>query len=129
MPSPHSPYRILWPALQDPARLLVLRARFFRLVTFNLANGCWLWHGYVCKFGYGRWWRGKGVSALAHRGAFELFRHPILPDLQADHLCTTRHCVNPWHQEIVTQAEHLRRTAARRGPQRPARLRLRPVIR
>lgn len=101
------------PWVPDPAKIAALRTRLLHFVTWDGNSSCWLWTGYVCKFGYGRWWRGRGVSALAHRGAFEMFRGPVLPELELDHTCGVRMCVNPWHLEVVTNREHKRRTLQR----------------
>ena len=103
-----------------------LRARFMSFVVPEVWTGCWLWDGYVCKYGYGRFGR-RGCSALAHRAAYELFRAPILGDLEVDHLCRIRWCVNPAHLELVTREEHILRT--RLANARPARLRyIRPAL-
>lgn len=69
------------------------------------AAGCWLWQGSVNRLnGYGYVSRG-----LAHRLSYELFVGPIPRDLQVDHLCRVRSCVNPEHLEAVTQRENLLR--------------------
>lgn len=49
-------------------------------------NGCWLWTALV---------------------------GPIPSGLQLDHLCRTRHCVNPDHLEPVSQQENNRRGESR----------------
>ena len=58
---------------------------------------CWLWRGYISPKGYG-----MTAGKYAHRIAWELLRGTIPPDMQIDHLCRTRHCVNPDHMELVT---------------------------
>lgn len=45
----------------------------------------------------------------AHRVAYMLFRGAIPEGKQLDHLCRTRHCVNPDHLEAVTVKENLLR--------------------
>lgn len=71
-------------------------------------NGCWIWCGCLSKDGYG------SISVnckpkLVHRVAYELWREPIPPGLQIDHLCRIRSCVNPKHLEVVTQQENFKR--------------------
>jgi hypothetical protein len=70
---------------------------------------CWLWlAGISGNTGYGNiWWLGRTQSA--HRVAYTLVKGSIPPELTIDHLCRVRHCVNPDHMEIVTQAENNRR--------------------
>jgi hypothetical protein len=69
---------------------------------------CWLWLGGYLKDGYGQ----ISIASklwLAHRASFTIFRGPIPPTLQLDHLCRVRACVNPDHLEPVTNAENCRR--------------------
>lgn len=72
-------------------------------------SGCWLWTGFVKPDGYGSVkWRKTG--APAHRAVWESTFDIDLPeDLQLDHLCRVRRCVNPDHLEVVTAAENVRR--------------------
>lgn len=62
---------------------------------------CWLWTA-SRKLGYGRMVF-DSINILAHRLAYELLVGPIPSDLQLDHLCRVRHCVNPAHLEPVTR--------------------------
>lgn len=65
------------------------------------ANGCWLWTGTVMKNGYGYlWWEDKLVRA--HIFFYKLFRGAVPLGLVLDHTCLVKKCVNPWHQEAVT---------------------------
>lgn len=84
--------------------LEVTRRRFRSLVREDDESGCWLWCGTLNRKGYG-YFGGHG----AHRLAYEWFVGPIPAGLQIDHLCRTRHCVNPAHLEAVTLQENVRR--------------------
>jgi hypothetical protein len=70
-------------------------------------DGCWAWIGYVSPDGYGYVYdsitkRTRG----AHRVSYETFVGPVPDDLELDHLCRVRHCVNPEHLEPVTTREN-----------------------
>lgn len=74
----------------------------------NKTDGCWLWTGYLCPQGYGRY---GGVQA--HRIVYEMETGETLPAGEPlDHLCRVRNCVNPAHLELVTIAENNRRSFA-----------------
>lgn len=78
-------------------------------------EACWLWIGARTGAGYGEIQAGHRSPAgylaptLAHRFAYEYFIGPIPAELQIDHLCRVRHCVNPAHLEPVTNWENGRR--------------------
>lgn len=68
-------------------------------------DGCWHWTGYVGEQGYGE----AKVAPLrqsAHRFLYMLHCGPIPADLELDHLCRVRHCVNPEHLEPVSAREN-----------------------
>ena len=72
------------------------------------SSGCWIWQGAVSSSGYGnRWVEGKTV--LAHRFYYEELVGTIPSDLQIDHLCRNKLCVNPEHLEAVRPAVNTRR--------------------
>jgi hypothetical protein len=75
-------------------------------------SGCWEW--IAGRFGgpngrYGSF-SVKKTPVLAHRMAYELFKGPIPPGLQIDHLCRNTICVNPDHLEAVTPRVNVHRS-------------------
>ncbi len=73
-------------------------------------EACWIWTGAKAQ-GYGELLREGRPRRLAgaHRLAYEHFRGPIPRELQPDHLCRRRACVNPAHLELVTVRENVLR--------------------
>ena len=75
----------------------------------RITEACWLWEGSLLPDGYGNArWPGQ-TTTLVHRIAYELWVAPIPEDLEIDHLCFVRNCINPEHLEPVTKAENARR--------------------
>lgn len=88
--------------------------RFWAKVRFGdhpkgLRGSCWEWIGALSDEGYGRF-QLYGSTVYAHRFAYENIVGPVPSGLQLDHLCRTRHCVNPWHLDPVTGRENYRRS-------------------
>lgn len=79
--------------------------RFMEKVSIA-GDECWPWEGSMRANGYGRFGE---PTKLAHRMSYEYFRGEIPDDLQLDHLCRNRGCINPWHLEPVTPRENLLR--------------------
>lgn len=69
-------------------------------------NGCWLWTGAKVPKGYGVAQRRGFKSTMIHRLVYEKMVGPVPEDLQLDHLCLNRLCVNPDHLEPVTNREN-----------------------
>lgn len=86
-------------------------ARFWSKVADSRPHECWLWRAAISD-GYGAY-REHGKSTRAHRKAYIDLRGQIPLGLVLDHLCGTKHCVNPWHMESVTQRVNVRRWFAR----------------
>lgn len=69
---------------------------------------CHLWTAGVFSEGYGGFHL-DGHWRKAHRVAYEMNVGPIPTDLELDHLCRVRRCVNASHLEPVTRDENRRR--------------------
>ncbi len=74
----------------------------------GIGQGCWLWKKALNHHGYGRTSL-DGVLWMAHRAVYFLIKGSIRRDLQIDHLCRVRRCVNPDHMEQVTMLENIAR--------------------
>lgn len=72
-------------------------------------NGCWLWTRSLNSSGYGSFFLPPDDRMSAHRASWILWRGPLDPRHDADHLCRVRPCVNYDHLEPVTRLENLLR--------------------
>lgn len=96
---------------------------FWSYVQINNPFLCWEWLGGKCSDGYGSCSGGNG----AHRRSYELVIGNIPDNLELDHLCRNRSCVNPYHLEAVTHKVNTQRgltkTVCKRGhPRTPENL-------
>jgi len=91
--------------------------RFISYVTLNKQTGCreFGWPGkYRGKHGYGLFYVSElQQNIYAHRYHWQYVNGPIPENLELDHLCNNKCCVNLDHLEIVTHAVNIRRAAAR----------------
>ena len=71
-------------------------------------SGCWLWTAYKTQNGYGQF-SIEGRGRYVHRVTYVNRYGPVPKGLTLDHLCRTRHCVNPDHLEPVTNTENVLR--------------------
>lgn len=84
--------------------------RLLENIGASTNEGCWPWLGAVSGTGYGsfsvRLAPGRRRSVVAHRLVYEVLVGPVPPELEIDHLCRNRSCVNPAHLEPVTASEN-----------------------
>lgn len=79
--------------------------RFWRSFDRDATSGCWVLKKPNPK-GYGVVRTTSGRSMSAHRYAYSMLVEPVPDELQVDHLCRNRSCVNPSHLEPVTAREN-----------------------
>lgn len=79
-------------------------ARFWAKV--EKTETCWNWTGTRTAEGYGQVLRGTNDRVYAHRYSYELSVAPLWDDMQVDHRCHNRLCVNPEHLRAVTQKQN-----------------------
>jgi len=82
--------------------------RFWEKVDKGVADGCWNWTGALTSSGYGNFGINR-VNFIAHRLSYEWLVGEIKENLDLDHLCRNRRCVNPNHLEPVTRRVNLLR--------------------
>jgi len=71
-------------------------------------NNCWEWQGSKTKEGYGRFALDK-IMIMAHRFSYEYHVRYIPENLEIDHICKNKSCVNPSHLEAVTHKVNVSR--------------------
>ena len=84
--------------------------------NIKIGDDCWEWtggirndegYGYLCFSGMN-----YKKRQVAHRVVYEIFIGDIPDNMDLDHLCRNRKCVNPWHLEPVTRSENVKRGEA-----------------
>jgi len=81
-----------------------LEDRFMSFTMPVTESGCWLWLGAIDPPGkhrrlpYGKFWmKTKGMSIVAHRAAWIIFKGEIPSEKIVCHKCDVPSCVNPAH--------------------------------
>lgn len=72
------------------------------LSKVQITQYCWIWKGGKFESGYG-YFNYNYKLVRSHRMSYMLFKGKIPEELQLDHLCRNKLCVNPQHLEAVTQ--------------------------
>lgn len=77
------------------------------LAGLDKSPDCWRWRGSCQPNGYGRIYRGKGVSpAYVHRVAHELWIGPIPRGFHVHHRCGNRDCCRADHLTTLSPKGH-----------------------
>lgn len=98
-------------------------AKFWTYVTKpQEETGCWIWHGYRDRDGYGLCYIPGSGTSRAHRVAYQLAGLPLEKSVPLDHRCHDpracaggkecphRACVNPLHLEVTTPKANAERS-------------------
>lgn len=75
---------------------------------FYRGSPCWEWQAGISNAGYAKF-KYKGKTCGGHRIIYEFFVEIIPAELDSDHLCRNRPCVNPAHIEPVPEIVNLLR--------------------
>lgn len=82
--------------------------RFLTRFKVNRESGCWEWINVLSSNGYGQFSL-DGKNYNAHCVSYRHFKGEYESNLELDHLCRNKVCVNPDHLEPVTHRENMLR--------------------
>lgn len=82
--------------------------RFNEKYRVDPDTGCWMWIACKNSDGYGQL-KIERKTIGAHRFSYEYFIGDISEELEIDHLCKARDCVNPYHLETVKHSTNVAR--------------------
>lgn len=91
-----------------------LKLLFHIEARINAEGDCLVWTGTKNSDGYGRMFLGwnkfrQPIRRFAHRMFYEIVNGTVPKELDIDHLCRNRACVNPTHLEAVTRKINVNR--------------------
>jgi hypothetical protein len=77
---------------------------------FVKQDNCWLWNGSLDSAGYGQFRGYNNYLTQAHIYSYRLYigEYDSI-NLELDHLCEVKRCINPIHLEPVTRAVNIQR--------------------
>jgi hypothetical protein len=80
------------------------------LKAFTIENDvcCWIWQGARQPNGYGRVACNQTGTTMVHRVMYVLVHGAISSEVEIDHKCNNRACINPLHLHVVTHQENKR---------------------
>lgn len=88
-------------------RSSVSLSQMLKIIGYDLSpSGCWLWRGFITKYGYGRVGH-AGKYRQAHRASWEVHREPIPDGMDVLHECDVRSCINPDHLFLGTDIDNI----------------------